>query len=251
MSLLNISISAKLDSCKYFLEDMYMKKLVPFCLIGFIGSISLAVAASDDCVEYNAIKYTTQAETTIKSDSILVEVTGYATTTLDKQNSIENQITDSINNIVKSDWKVKNIEQNTSNSGAINITIQLQSRISQGDLNKLQQAIENQDRSSGKRLVVKVLDYNPPAKEVEAAKQQLMIQLFKDTKDYLANFNKQTNSNYTIQSVQYIDIDGYKPRNTVMLMKSAAYSESDTSNYNTAAVSQDINIRANVTFMEK
>ncbi|MEY8701723.1 hypothetical protein AB4F11_01420 [Francisella philomiragia] len=228
-----------------------MKKLVPFCLIGFIGSISLAVAASDDCVEYNTIKYTTQAETTIKSDSILVEVTGYATTTLDKQNSIENQITDSINNIVKSDWKVKNIEQNTSNSGAINITIQLQSRISQGDLNKLQQAIENQDRSSGKRLAVKVLDYNPPAKEVEAAKQQLMIQLFKDTKDYLANFNKQTNSNYTIQSVQYIDIDGYKPRNTVMLMKSAAYSESDTSNYNTAAVSQDINIRANVTFMEK
>lgn len=84
-----------------------MKKLVPFCLIGFIGSISLAVAASDDCVEYNTIKYTTQAETTIKSDSILVEVTGYATTTLDKQNSIENQITDSINNIVKSDWKVK------------------------------------------------------------------------------------------------------------------------------------------------
>ncbi|GMN88687.1 hypothetical protein [Francisella sciaenopsi] len=228
-----------------------MKKLVPFCLIGFIGSVSLAVAASDDCAEYNTIKYTTQAETTIKSDSILVEVTGYATTTLDKQNSIENQITDSINNIVKSDWKVKNIEQNTSNSGAINITIQLQSRISQGDLNKLQQAIENQDRSSGKRLAVKVLDYNPPAKEIEAAKQQLMIQLFKDTKDYLANFNKQTNSNYTIQSVQYIDVDGYKPRNTVMLMKSAAYNETDTGSYNPVTVSQDINIRANVTFMEK
>ncbi|MEY8767405.1 hypothetical protein [Francisella philomiragia] len=228
-----------------------MKRLIPFCLIGLVGSVSFAVANSDNCVEYNTIKYTTQAETTIKSDSILVEVTGYATTTLDKQNSIENQITDSINNIVKSDWKVKNIEQNTSNSGAINITIQLQSRISQGDLNKLQQAIENQDRSSGKRLAVKVLDYNPPAKEVEAAKQQLMIQLFKDTKDYLTSFNKQTNSNYTIQSVQYIDIDGYKPRNTVMLMKSAAYNESDASSYSPVSVSQDINIRANVTFMEK
>lgn len=78
-----------------------------------------------------------------------------------------------------------------------------------------------------------------------------MIQLFKDTKDYLTNFNKQTNSNYTIQSIQYIDIDGYKPRNTVMLMKSAAYNESDASSYSPVSVSQDINIRANVTFMEK
>nr|WP_023893574.1 hypothetical protein [Francisella tularensis]AHB60792.1 hypothetical protein N894_0024 [Francisella tularensis subsp. novicida PA10-7858] len=228
-----------------------MKKLISVCLIGLVGSVSFAVANSDNCIEYNTIKYTTQAETTIKSDSILVEVTGYATTTLDKQNSVENQITDSINNIVKSDWKVKNIEQKTSNSGAINITIQLQSRISQGDLNKLQQVIENQDRSSGKRLVVKVLDYNPPAKEVEAAKQQLMIQLFKDTRDYLANFNKQTNSSYIIQSMQYTDINEYQSRNTVMLMKSAAYNESDTSNYNPVAISQDINIKANVTFMEK
>ncbi|MBK2341715.1 hypothetical protein IBE33_09350 [Francisella philomiragia] len=228
-----------------------MKKLISVCLIGLASSVSFAFATSDNCIEYNTIKYTTQAETTIKSDSILVEVTGYATTTLDKQNSIENQITDSINNIVKSDWKVKNIEQNTSNSGAINIAMQLQSRISQGDLNKLQQAIENQDRSSRKRLVVKVLDYNPPAKEVEAAKQQLMIQLFKDTRDYLANFNKQTNSSYIIQSMQYTDINEYQSRNTVMLMKSATYNESDTSNYNPVAISQDINIKANVTFMEK
>ncbi|AFJ43926.1 TLC domain protein [Francisella orientalis str. Toba 04] len=54
-----------------------------------------------------------------------------------------------------------------------------------------------------------------------------------------------------IQSLQYIDVDGYKPRNTVMLMKSEAYNETDTSNYNPVTVSQDINIRANVTFMEK
>lgn len=36
-----------------------------------------------------------------------------------------------------------------------------------------------------------------------------------------------------------------------MLMKSAAYNESDASSYSPVSVSQDINIRANVTFMEK
>ncbi|MDE5010885.1 hypothetical protein NAI61_09675, partial [Francisella tularensis subsp. holarctica] len=81
---------------------------------------------------------------------------------------------------------------------------------SQSDLNNLQRAFENQNKSSGMRLVVVVLDYNPPARDIQVAKQKLMIKLFNDTKDYLANFNKQTNINYTIQSIQYIDVDNYQ-----------------------------------------
>lgn len=147
---------------------------------------------------------------------------------------------------------MKKIEQTASNSGAINITIKLQARISQSDLNKLQTAFENQDKSSGTKLVVDVLDYNPPAKDIQAAKQKLMIKLFNDTKDYLANFNKQTNSNYTIQSIQYIDVDdGYQPRNNLMLMKTSYNANASSNSYNTIAVSQCINIKANVTFMEK
>ena len=78
-----------------------------------------------------------------------------------------------------------------------------------------------------------------------------MIKLFNDTKDYLANFNKQTNSNYTIQSIQYIDVDGYQPRNNLMLMKTAYNDDVSSNSYNTIAISQDINIKTNVTFMEK
>lgn len=74
-----------------------------------------------------------------------------------------------------------------------------------------------------------LLDYNPPAKDIQVAKQKLMIKLFNNTKDYLANFNKQTNSNYTIQSIQYIDVDGYQPRNNLMLMKTA-YNDDVSSN---------------------
>ncbi|AVC44367.1 hypothetical protein B4919_06020 [Francisella tularensis subsp. novicida] len=227
------------------------KSIITITLISIFATTSLAIACDNDYLDHNTIKYSTQAETTVKSDSILVQVTGYATTTLEKQNDVEKQISDNVNNIVKSEWKVKNIEQTTSNSGAINITIKLQARISQSDLNNLQRAFENQNKSSGMRLAVDVLDYNPPARDIQVAKQKLIIKLFNDTKDYLANFNKQTNSNYTIQSIQYIDVDNYQPRNNLVLMKTAYSGDANSNSSNPVAVTQDINIKANVTFMEK
>ncbi|MED7789504.1 hypothetical protein [Francisella sp. 19X1-34] len=227
-----------------------MKKIIPITLVSFLATSSVALAC-DKTKDNNTIQYTTQAETTVKSDSILVQVTGYATTTLQDQNNIQKQISDQVNNIVKADWKVKNVEQNTSNSGALNITLQLQARISQKDLNSLQKALENQ-KAAGKKLVVQVLDYNPPAKAIEAAKQKLMIKIFKNTQEYLKDFNKETNNNYTIQSIRYSDAtNNYRPRSTVMYMKAAANEMDSSANSNPVAVSQDINIRANVTFMEK
>lgn len=228
-----------------------MRKIIPITLVSFLATSSVALACDKTQDTHNTIQYTTQAETTVKSDSILVQVTGYATTTLQDQNSIQQQISDEVNNIVKADWKVKNVEQNTSNSGALNITLQLQARISQKDLNTLQKALENQ-KTSGKKLVVQVLDYNPPAKDIEAAKQKLMIKIFKNTQEYLKDFNKETNNTYTIQSIKYDDTtSSYRPRSTVMYMKATANEMDSSANNNPVAVSQDINIRANVTFMEK
>ncbi|BCD90500.1 hypothetical protein fh0823_06390 [Francisella halioticida] len=227
-----------------------MKKNIPITLVSFLATSSVALAC-DKAENNNTIQYTTQAETTVKSDSILVQVIGYATTTLQDQNNIQKQISDEVNNIVKADWKVKNVEQNTSNSGALNITLQLQARISQKDLNSFQKALENQ-KASGKKLVVQVHDYNPPAKAIEAAKQKLMIKIFKDTQKYLNDFNKETSNTYTIQSIKYNDTtNSYRPRNTVMYMKAAANEMDSIANNDPVAVSQDINIRANVTFMEK
>ena len=227
-----------------------MKKIIPITLVSFLATSSVALAC-DKAKNNNTIQYTTQAETTVKSDSILVQVTGYATTTLQDQNNVQKQISNEVNNIVKADWKVKNVEQNTSNSGALNITLQLQARISQKDLNSLQKALENQ-KTSDKKLVVQVLDYNPPAKAIEAAKQKLMIKIFKNTQEYLKDFNKETNNNYTIQSIRYSDTtNNYRPRSTVMYMKAEANEMDSSVNTNPVAVSQDINIRANVTFMEK
>jgi DNA polymerase III delta prime subunit len=228
-----------------------MKKIVPISFIGLLAFSSIAVACNNNCQDNkNVVQYATQAETTVKSNSVLVQVTGYATTTLENQNIVEKQITDQVNNIVKADWKVKNLEQNTSNSGALNITLQLQARISKQELNKLQSALDNQ-KASGKKLIVEVLDYNPPAVEVELAKQELMIRIFKDTKKYLDEFNKETDSDYTIQSIKYTDFNNYyRPRNNVMLMK-ASSNEMDSASQSSVAISQDITIKANVTFMEK
>ncbi|MDE4974210.1 hypothetical protein NAI33_11115, partial [Francisella tularensis subsp. holarctica] len=75
--------------------------------------------------------------------------------------------------------------------------------------------------------------------------------LFNDTKDYLDNFNKQTYINYNIQSIKYIDVDNYQHRNNLVLMKTAYSGDANSNSSNPVDVTQDINIKANVTFMEK
>lgn len=227
-----------------------MKKITSSLLLCSLA-IGTAFANDDNCTEYNTIKYSTQAQTTVKSDSILVQVTGYATTNLKDQNSVEKEISDQVNGMVAADWKVKNLEQDKSRSGALNITVQLEARISQQDLNKLQKELENQ-QADGKKLEVHVLDYNPPIQEIQKAKQKLMIDIYQKAKEYLKTFNKETSGNYLIQSVKYNDdvSQSYKPKNTVMLMRSAS-NEMGSSAANPVAVSQDVKINANITFMER
>lgn len=226
-----------------------MKKITSSILLCSLA-IGTAFASDDNCIEYNTIEYSTQAQTTVKSDSILVQVTGYATTNLQDQNSVEKEISDQVNGMVAADWKVKNLEQDKSRSGALNVTVQLEARISQQDLNKLQKALENQ-QANGKKLEVQVLDYNPPNQEIQKAKQKLMIEIYQQAKEYLKTFNKKTSGNYLIQSVKYNDASSnYRPKNTVMLMRSAS-NDMDSGTANPVAVSQDVKISANITFMER
>jgi hypothetical protein len=225
-----------------------MKKILPTALIGL--AMTTSVYADENSKEYNTINYTTQAETSIKSDSILVQVTGYATTNLQDQTKIEQELANSVKNVVDIDWKVKDVSQNTSQSGALNITLEMQARVNQKDLNKLQSTLENQ-KSSNQKLVVQVLDYNPPAKAIEQAKQKLMIDIYNNTQEYLENFNKQTKSNYIIQSIDYNDPSIYTPRTSnMMLMKSSTNYDTSSNQANTN-VSKDINIKAIVTFIER
>ena len=225
-----------------------MKKILPVALIGLATITS--VYASENSKKYNTINYTTQAETSIKSDSILVQITGYATTNLQDRTKVEKELANSVKSVLDADWKVKDVSQNTSQSGALNITLELQARVSQEDLNKLQSTLENQ-KLSNQKLVVQVLDYNPPAKAIEQAKQELMIDIYSNTQKYLEAFNKQTKSNYIIQSVDYNDPNIYTPRTSnMMFMKSSANYDTNSNQANTN-VSKDINIKATVTFIER
>ena len=178
-----------------------MKKLLPILLLG-TATVSAAFADQNCAENFNTITYSTQAQSTIKSDSILVQVTGYATTTLEDQDSVEKNIAKTVNDIVKAKWKVKNLDQNTNNSGTLNVAVQLQARISKAELINLQSTLQKQ-KSYSQKLEVKVLDYNAPASDIEKAKEKLMIVLFNNTKTYLKDFNQETGSHYVIQKMRY------------------------------------------------
>lgn len=227
-----------------------MKKLFQVLLL---GSVTITAAyAGQNCVDnLNTVNYSTQAQTTIKSDSILVQVTGYATTTLDNQGSVEKDIAKKVNDIVNAKWKVRNLEQNTNNSGTLNISVQLQARISKTELINLQSTLQKQ-KSYSQKLEVKVIDYNAPASNVEKAKQKLMIKLFNNTKNYLKEFNQETGSHYVIQKMRYNNTTSYGTQNNnkMMLMRTNSY-DAATANSGTTDISQDINMSANVTLIER
>lgn len=226
-----------------------MKKILSVILLG-IATASVSYADEDCAENFNTISYSTQAQTTIKSDSILVQVTGYATTTLENQNSVEKDIANKANDIIKADWKVKNLDQNTNNSGTLNITVQLEARISKAELTILQSVLQKQ-KSYSQKLEVKVLDYNAPASDIEKAKQALMIDIFNNTKNYLNDFNKKTGSNYIIQKMKYNDASSYGAQNNkVMLLRTTSYDAANAST-GTTDISQDIKMNANVTLIER
>ena len=132
------------------------------------------------------------------------------------------------------DWKGKDISQNTSQSRALNITTEPQGRVNQEELNKLQSTLKNQN-ASNQKLVAQVLDYNPPVEAIEDAKQRLMIDVYNSIQKYFENFNKQTKTNYIIQSIDYNDPNIYTPRaaSNMMLMRSSAnYDASSEANTN-------------------
>ncbi|AJC49099.1 hypothetical protein SD28_05350 [Allofrancisella guangzhouensis] len=227
-----------------------MKKILSTAFLISLATVTSLYACDNKSQKtHNTISYTTQAEISIKSNSVLVQVTGYATTTLKDINNIQHKITANIKNIVDTNWQIKNIQQNTNQSGTLNVTLELQARVTQAQLNKLQTTLDSQ-KSNGQKLVVDILDYNPPTQEIETAKQELMIKIYNNTKQYLNNFNKQTDSHYVIQSIKYgSDYNTVTPRvNNLVLMKAVANSDES---FNQTTVLKDISIKANVTFIER
>jgi hypothetical protein len=174
-------------------------------ILGLLSSLvvsHVAFAASPPNSQ-NTINYSTNMTATVESDMASVLVTIDATaTTKDSHTAQMTAIQTLKTYLPKVDWQVVNIKQTQAASGAENVEVQLQAQIQQSDVSSLTRKISNAKVANQKMSLV-VLNYDPSDEALSKMEQGLMIQLYKNIQQYAANFNRETRSNYRIQSVRF------------------------------------------------
>jgi hypothetical protein len=226
-----------------------MKKTILTATI--LGMMGIANAGTMPVVypEYDTVTFKINEKTTVTSDTSLVNVTSHITTLSDKNSSIKKSSVDYLKSILpNADWKIINYKQTESESGAINLRIDFQARLTQSEIDLLRKALNK--HSVNQKMTINVLGFNPSEQAVKNAKADLMINLYQDIQAYTKKFNVKTNSNYHIQHVNYNSAssnNSYQSRAKVMYAGNTA----ENSNSTNVSVSKDINISANVTLANK
>ena len=226
-----------------------MRKIILSSVI--LGAVCVANAGTMPVVypEYNTVSFTLDSHVTVKSDTALVNVEVNITTLSGNNTIVKKSALDELKKLSpKSDWKIVNYKQSESASGAINIKIDIQARLTQSKIDALRKSFTN--HSTNQKMDIKVLNYNPTEATVKASKKKLMIGMYQEIQQYVKDFNTKTHSNYHIQHVSYnSNIQSYnRPAPQIMMLAKVGGANSTN---NDVEVSKDINLSANVTLAMK
>lgn len=198
--------------------------------------------------EYNTITFTMDDKITVKSDTALVQVTMNATALSDNQTTVENSVLQKLQKILPSiQWKVINYNQMQAQSGAMNIQMDVQARLTQSQIQTLNKALA-QHQSPNQKLTSQVLNYNPTVESISQAKMTLMIQMYNKIQHYLKTFNQQTHRHYHIQNISYNSDQAPQPTRTASPMVRMAATNNAQGNL---LVSQEVKISAYISFAER
>lgn len=158
---------------------------------------STAMATQSD------FQYQTTDVIDIKSTHALVTVNLYLTTTQALQHSAINTAIAKIKSIINTaPWKITNITQNTNQSGTVNLTLTVQNRLNQSQIQTLRNAILH-NKQGDESIKISNIDYNPTLGQINLARQQLMLKMYHNTALFVNKLNRTTNSHYRINSIHF------------------------------------------------
>ena len=112
---------------------MFKKTL--FLSLPLITSLSQAGTMPVVYPEYNTISYTTSKTTTLQSNQATVAIIVYTTALPDSKQTVQDAAIQVLKNILpKANWKMTHIEQQQSQSGALNITLTITTRLNTSEI---------------------------------------------------------------------------------------------------------------------
>ncbi|MFZ9035048.1 MAG: hypothetical protein ACO2ZM_02875 [Francisellaceae bacterium] len=221
------------------------KKLTLLSLMTVIG---FSAAYAHQKVEPATIDFMRSQTVDVKSKTALVNVTVNATALQNDSTTIESATLSKLKAAIPNiDWKVLSLTQNEADSGAQNIKIIIEGRLSAKQITTLRKLLQN-DNSNNQRFIIDVVSFTPTEKAIEDAQNDLMISMYQSIQKYVKNFNSATDSQYQIAKVDFHGTT-YEPGpqiNTMMLMKTA----SDSAKEDNIAVTKKITLNANITLSQ-
>ena len=169
-----------------------------------LSSLAFASNATMTSQPQSTMTYELTSDMNVTSNQALVRVTLNATALNSKdQQQIKTSAIAKLQGILaQSNWHVTLLNVSNAQSGAENITMMMEARLSSKEIATLREKLKN-NNSDNSRFKVEVLNYDPSAKVLQSAKESLMIKTYQQVQDYVKQFNEKTANHYHIKDVSY------------------------------------------------
>ena len=132
----------------------------------------------------NTISYQFHDTASISSSTALVNIKFYSTSLANNNANIRQSALSMLSNIMPHEqFKVVNYTESKSASGAINAELNIQSRLTQNQVDKLKSEL-NKNSNNDESIKVDILNFLPSTEALNNAKQQLMVSMYNKVKNY-------------------------------------------------------------------
>ena len=170
-----------------------MKKII-------IGSLILA--SSQAIFADSLLKYQTQETQDIIVNKAKVSLNFYLTILKQSSDTKKSAISE-VNSILPgTHWKITDYKEDKTESGAINVKISMSDRLTKSEIYQFRKNLNKYSNNSNS-IKIKDVSYSPSLDEIQETKKDLMLKIFKSTREYAKKINKETGGNYQIQEIDF------------------------------------------------
>ncbi|WP_440617742.1 hypothetical protein [Cysteiniphilum sp. 6C5] len=228
-----------------------MNQIKKVMLLSAASLLCISAYADSNTPSESTISFSKSSEIVVKSTTALVNVIVNATALQGDNTIIQKAAIQNLSGVLpKIDWKVVDYKEKQADSGAQNIRLVIQARLTSEEIKTLQKELKN-NNSNNSRFKVEVVNFDPTAEMLDQAKDNTMISMYQSIEQYVNDFNHKTNSHYFIRSVNYsVSQSSVEPR-AVMYTKVNMLADAAPKDNDNLSVSKKMVMNAYVTLAQK
>ena len=228
-----------------------MNQIKKAMLLSTASLLCLNAYADNNAPSESTMSFSKSSEIIVKSTTALVNIIVNATALQGDSTIIQKAAIDNLANVLpKIDWKVVDYKETQADSGAQNIRLVIQARLTSEEIKTLQKELKS-NNSNNSSFKVEVVNFDPTPEMLDQAKDNTMISMYQSIEQYVQELNNKTNSHYFIRSVSYSTNESPIEPRGVMYTKMNMLAGTAPNDSNELTVSKKMTMSAYVTLAQK